>query len=96
VVSADDHSTVVLVQHALVLDASGTDADALVVSDDVVITLALPSAADALAVAHGGAHGELTVIRSTRAEDDLPERYPATTSSTPGSTGTTRAGGAAS
>lgn len=76
VVATLDERSTVLVQHALVLGATRGGDDALVVSDDVVITLALEDGADALAVAHGAAVGELTVLRSTRADDELPAMAP--------------------
>lgn len=77
VLVSSEEATTVLVQHALVLDASNGQADALLTGDEVVITLALGDGDEALAVAHGAATGELTVLRSTRATDDLPSRFPA-------------------
>lgn len=74
-VSGED-GTAVLVQRALVLDASSAQGDALLAGDEVVITLALGEGDEALAVAHGAATGELTVLRSTRAADELPSGYP--------------------
>ncbi len=68
--------TEVLVQRALVLATSDGSDNALVVSDDVVLTLALDDPGEALAVAHGAAVGELTVLRSTRADDRLDPVYP--------------------
>lgn len=76
VVSSVDDVTEVLVQRALVIATSAEADRSLVVSDDLVITLALPTGAEALAVAHGAAAGELTVLRSTRATDALPSRFP--------------------
>lgn len=76
VLSADGERTEVLVQQALVLDTSSAADGALVLDDDVVITIALADGRDALAVAHGAAVGELSVLRSTRAEDRLAARYP--------------------
>ncbi len=86
VLATVDERTAVLVQQALVLGASGSGGDGLVVSDDVVVTLALPDGADALALAHGAAVAELTVLRSTRAVDELPASMPpvAAATTTPG------------
>ncbi len=79
VVASEDTSSVVLVQQALVVAVSSGSDDALVLSEDVVITLALTGAQEALAVAHGAAVNELTVIRSTRATDRLADRFPTAT-----------------
>ncbi len=76
VVAASEDTTVVLVQQALVVATSAAREDTLVLSDDVVITLALTDGAEALAVAHGAATAELTVLRSTRATDRLADRFP--------------------
>lgn len=92
----DDH-TEVLVQRALLLTSSDGSDSALVVSDDVVLTVALDDPGDALAVAHGAAVGELTVLRSTRAEDRLAPSYPPqdgrTSAPAPNSAGPTGASG---
>lgn len=87
VVSTFDARTTVVVQRAVVLAASAGGDDAMVMSDEVVVTLALDDAADALAVAHGAAVGELTVLRSTRAGDELPEAVGATVEVTAPTTG---------
>jgi len=88
VLASVDNRTEVLVQQALVLATSNGADRTLVVSDDVVITVALPDGGAALALAHGATTGELTVIRSTRATDRLAAGYPAT--STTAAPGTTR------
>jgi hypothetical protein len=75
VLSSTDLDTLVLAERATVIAVSENDDGALVDGRDVVLTLALPDAAVAVAVAHGGARGELSVLRSTRAEDHLPVRY---------------------
>lgn len=68
-VAASDERSEVLVQQALVVATSSESESALVVSDDVVITVALPDAAAAMALSHGAAVAELTVLRSTRASE---------------------------
>lgn len=78
VVATVEDRSAVLVQRALVIDADGSSDD-LLAGDDVVITLALTDGTDALAVVHGAAAGSLTVLRSTRATDELPAAFPAAT-----------------
>jgi Flp pilus assembly protein CpaB len=75
VVSSTDLDTLVLTERATVIAVSDAEDGALVDGADVVLTLALPDAAEAVAVAHGGARGELSVLRATRVDDHLPARY---------------------
>ena len=83
VVATADAASHVLVQQALVMRADGSDGSPLGGSE-VSVTLALPDAASALAVAHGAAAAELTLLRSTRADQPLPDTYqlPGTTTRT--------------
>ena len=76
VLATINEHTEVLVQQALVLGTSNRSDNALLASEDVVLTVALSDPGEALAVAHGAAIGELTVMRSTRAVDRLSPTYP--------------------
>lgn len=91
VLVSSEEATTVLVQHAVGARRLQRAGQALLAGDEVVITLALGDGDEALAVAHGAATGELTVLRSTRATDDLPSRFPA---ARPVATATTVAVGA--
>jgi Flp pilus assembly protein CpaB len=75
VVASTDLDTLVLTERATVIAVSDGGDGAFAEGADVILTLALPDPAEAIAVAHGGARGELTVLRSNRVEDSLPGRY---------------------
>ncbi|MEA3217337.1 MAG: hypothetical protein QOJ19_3493 [Acidimicrobiia bacterium] len=68
-------TTHVLVQRVTVLAATSGRNGSPLSSGDVTVTLALPDAAPALAVAHGAAAAELTLLRSSRAATPLPELF---------------------
>jgi hypothetical protein len=84
VVSSTDADTVVIAERATVIAVSDGGDGAFADGADVIITLALPDPAEAIAVAHGGASGDLTVLRSNRAADALPGRYRPGAPPTPG------------
>jgi Flp pilus assembly protein CpaB len=90
VVATADAVTHVLVQQALVVRADGGNEGSPLGGAEVSVTLALPDAAAALAVAHGAAAAELTLLRSTRATQPLPDTYqlPGSTIRTGTGTGT--------
>ena len=75
VVATDDDASFVLVDRALVVASSGGDRSPSLGGGDIRVTLALSDAAQALAVAHGAAAAKLTLVRSTRTADVLPETY---------------------
>jgi Flp pilus assembly protein CpaB len=75
VVATEGSASFVLVDRALVVASSGSDRGTPLGGGDVRVTLALPDAATALAVAHGAAAAELTLLRSTRSVDQLPDSY---------------------
>ena len=75
VVATADAASHVLVQQALVVGADGGNDGSPLGGSEVSVTLALPDAAAALAVAHGAAAAELTLLRSTRATEPLPDTY---------------------
>lgn len=70
VVATADGASTAVVQHALVLAVSGDGGGAL--GGDVVVTLALDDPAVAMHTAHAGAAADVTLLRSTRATDQLP------------------------
>ena len=75
VVATDGDASFVLVDRALVVASSGADRGSALGGGDVRVTLALPDATAAMAVAHGATAAELTLVRSTRAVDLLPDSY---------------------
>lgn len=75
VVATEGETSFVLVDRALVVASSGGDRGAALGGGDVRVTLALSDATAALAVAHGASAAELTLVRSTRATDALPDSY---------------------
>jgi len=75
VVSTDAHRSVVLVQRARVLDVSSGGESVLGPGGDVTVTLAVEEPDEALAVAHGAAAEQVTLLRSTRADRDLPAAF---------------------
>ena len=74
-VATADAASHVLVQQALVIGADGGKDGSPLGGSEVSVTLALPDAGAALAVAHGAAAAELTLLRSTRATEPLPDAY---------------------
>jgi hypothetical protein len=96
IVATDGDTSYVLVNRALVLDSNGADRAGALGGGDVRVTLALPDAAGALAVAHGAAAAELTLLRSTRATDALPGTYRLPDTSPSGSAATAGASGSGS
>ena len=73
VVATDGSRSKVLVQRALVIAVSGGGEGGLVGgSGTVVVTLALSDPTAALATANGAAAAEITLLRSTLAQDQLP------------------------
>ncbi len=75
VIASTDADALVLTEQATVIAVSDAGDGAFADGAEVVLTLALPDPAEAVAVAHGGAQGELTVLRANRVEDSLPGRY---------------------
>ena len=75
VVATADAASHVLVQQALVIGADGGKDGSPLGGSEVSVTLALPDAGAALAVAHGAAAAELTLLRSTWATEPLPDAY---------------------
>jgi hypothetical protein len=75
VVATDGDASYVLVDRALVVASNGADSGGALGGGDVRVTLALIDAASALAVAHGAAATELTLLRSTRVTEPLPGTY---------------------
>ena len=74
VVATDGTRSKVLVQRALVVAVSGGASEGSLVggSGTVVVTLALTDPTAALATANGAAAAEITLLRSTLANDQLP------------------------
>lgn len=82
VVASSKTETTVVTAGATVIAVSGGRNDSLTGNGDLVITLAVGDGRAAIAVAHGGANGELSVLRATRADNELPASYkPASTTS---------------
>lgn len=77
-------TTHVLVQRVTVLAATSGRNGSPLSNGDVTVTLALPDAAPALAVAHGAAAAELTLLRSSRAATPLPDLFRLPTASASG------------
>jgi Flp pilus assembly protein CpaB len=87
VVATANGASYVLVQRATVL-AAGTGRNTNPLSSgEITITLALPDATTALAVTHGAAAAELTLLRSSRATTPLPESFRLPASPPVGATG---------
>jgi Flp pilus assembly protein CpaB len=68
--SSDSAYTIVVVRGARVLQGSAADASGLGSSRSVVLTLAVTSADDVLAVAHAARAAQVTVVRTTMAGGD--------------------------
>jgi len=80
VVATTDASSVVAVEDALVISID-RDPQQTGRSTEGVLTLAIPSAGDVLALVHLAQTTETTVVRSTRAlSDTFPESFPASIS----------------
>lgn len=103
VIATANGTSYVLVQRVMVLAAATGRNSSPLSSGDVTITLALPDATTALAVTHGAAAAELTLLRASRASAPLPESFrlpaaPPAAASSPvtngGATGTGAAPGA--